>query len=424
MGKALANLKNKDFLCLWLAQVISQFGDRINQMALIGLVAGRSPGSVLELAKILSFTIIPVFIVGPIAGVYVDRWDRRKTLFVCDFIRGLLVLSIPVVLLNQNSMIPIYGIVFLAFCLSRFYVPAKMSIIPDLVEKEDLLMANSLVSTTGMIAFVFGCAFGGLLVEKIGVVGGFICDAVTFFISGILVFSISGRLKLRLDRKELIDAGREMITAIKKSVFEEIREGASYLLSHRDIRFIISMLFILFAAAGAIYIVIIVFVQEVFQSTTKHLGFLAVFLGLGLFVGSLVYGRWGRRVSAFKAIFACLILGGIMMIVFASAMHQYPDLFLGSALSFLLGLVVGPIVIAANTVIHEVASEKMRGKVFSFLEIVMHLGFLLAMLASSFLAEHIEKFWILMAVGGLFSFVGLGGLLTYKELRGGKGMAS
>ena len=106
-----------------------------------------------------------------------------------------------------------------------------------------------------------------------------------------------------------------------------------------------------------------------------------------------------------------------MMTVFAGAMHRFPNIFLEALLSFLLGFVVGPIVIAANTVIHEVANEKMRGKVFSFLEIVMHLGFLLAMLASSFLAEHIERFWILTAVGGLFSFVGLSGLLTYKELR-------
>ena len=77
------SFQNKSFLSFWLAQLISQFGDRINQMALVGLVAGREFGSAMELAKLLTFTIIPVFIVGPIAGVYVDRWDRKTTLFVC-----------------------------------------------------------------------------------------------------------------------------------------------------------------------------------------------------------------------------------------------------------------------------------------------------------------------------------------------------
>src|SRR5262245_20011945 len=88
---------NQGFVRFWLAQLISQFGDRINQMALVGLIALKNtgnPASPVELAKLLSFTIIPVFIVGPIAGVYVDRWDRRTTLFVCDFMRGLIVLCI------------------------------------------------------------------------------------------------------------------------------------------------------------------------------------------------------------------------------------------------------------------------------------------------------------------------------------------
>ncbi|MFA5088957.1 MAG: hypothetical protein WC552_08005, partial [Candidatus Omnitrophota bacterium] len=97
MFKFLTHLENRNFLRLFLAQTISQFGDRIYQMALIGLIAERTSGSAVELAKLLSFTIIPVFIVGPIAGVYVDRWDRKKTLFVCDFLRGLLVLTIPFV---------------------------------------------------------------------------------------------------------------------------------------------------------------------------------------------------------------------------------------------------------------------------------------------------------------------------------------
>src|SRR5262245_50329003 len=174
MNKFFKSVQNRDFLLLWWAQVISQFGDRINQMALIGLVAGRTPGSAMELAKLLTFTIIPVFIVGPIAGVYVDRWDRRTTLFVCDFLRGLLVLSIPLVFMGKVSIIPIYFVVFLAFCLSRFYVPAKMSIIPELVEAKDILIANSMVSVTGMIAFVLGCATGGFIVEKFGSRGGFI----------------------------------------------------------------------------------------------------------------------------------------------------------------------------------------------------------------------------------------------------------
>jgi len=67
MWKFIRNKDNRSFFRFWLAQLISQFGDRVHQMALVGLIATRSPGSSLELTKLLSFTIIPVFIVGPIA---------------------------------------------------------------------------------------------------------------------------------------------------------------------------------------------------------------------------------------------------------------------------------------------------------------------------------------------------------------------
>src|SRR3569833_3034549 len=100
MLKFFQNKDNRGFFSFWLAQLISQFGDRVHQMALVGVIAARIPGSSVELAKLLSFTIIPVFIVGPIAGVYIDRWDRKRTLFICDFIRGGLVLLIAFYLMH------------------------------------------------------------------------------------------------------------------------------------------------------------------------------------------------------------------------------------------------------------------------------------------------------------------------------------
>ena len=415
MEQFVNNLKNKNFFCLWSAQIISQFGDRINQMALIGLIASRSPGSTWGLAKLLSFTIIPVFIVGPVAGVYVDRWSRRSTLIVCDFLRGLLVLTIPLIFMNRDSMLPIYGVVFLVFCLSRFYVPAKMSIIPDLVSQKDLVVANSLVSLTGMIAFVLGCSTGGFLVEKIGSRGGFIWDAITFFISGILVLFITPRMKWQISRKKIIKGGREMMGVIRKSVMEEMKEGIAYLINHKEIRFILNMLFILFAAAGAIYVVIIVFIQESFHSVTRDLGVLAIFLGAGLFAGAVLYGRYGQKRALFKTVFICLSCGGLMLMVFSLAIRQTQSLFVGGMLSFLLGLIVGPVIIATNTIIHQVTENEMRGKVFSGLEIVIHFAFLSTMLISSKLSEYVDRFWILVGVGCILSVSGFVGLLKYGK---------
>lgn len=414
MRQFLTNSQNRNFLLLWMAQLISQFGDRINQMALIGLIAGRSSSSALDLAKLLSFTIIPVFIIGPVAGVYVDRWDRRTTLFVCDFLRGFLVLLIPLALIHQGNILYIYGVVFLTFCLSRFYVPAKMSIIPDLVDEKDLLVANSLVSVTGMIAFVLGCAVGGWIVEKSGAMGGFFWDAITFFVSGILVFIIKPRFNLHLNKKKIFNQSKELVQNIRKSIFEEVRDGIVYIRHHQEIRFILNILFVLLAAAGSIYVVIIVFVQQAFNSVTKDLGVLAVFLGLGLFCGAVGFGRYGQKMSPYRVIFSCLTLGGLMLIAFSVGVSRTQSLFLAMGLAFLLGLIVGPIIIAANTVAHQVSSDAMRGKVFSGMEMVIHFAFLVSMLMSSWLSKYVMPFWILVFVGGVFSVVGLVGLVRLR----------
>ncbi len=407
--------KSRDFFRFWFGQLISQFGDRVYQMALVGLMAVRHPGSVVEMAKLLSFTIIPVFIVGPIAGVYIDRWDRRTTLFICDFIRGILVLLAAFYLMRLPDIWPMYVVVFVIFSLSRFYVPAKMSFIPEMVHEDDLHIANSLSTTTGMIALVLGALLGGLIVEYTGSFGGFCWDAVCYFLSGGLVFSIA-TLRRRLPDKGMLIAGTKEILESQKSIWHEIMDGIRYIRSQKEIGFIFWMMAILFAAAGAIYVVIIVFIQQAFHSVTKDLGFLAVPLGLGLFFGSLAYGKWGTKVPAFKVIFWSLILGGVMVVLFASIVESTHSRLLALGLSLVLGFVVGPVMIASNTVVNKVCAMEMSGKVFAALEFVMYLAFLLAMMVSSLLSEHIERLWILIAVGSIFMAVGLVGLFKLNPV--------
>jgi len=417
MIKLLTQKENRNFLRLWLAQLISQFGDRIHQLALVGLIAERASGSTMDLAKLMSFTILPVFIIQPFAGVFVDRWDQKTTLFVCDLIRGLLVLTIPLIFFFRQSMIPIYIIVFLAFCFSRFHFPAKMSILPELVEKNSLTMANSLVSTTGMIAFVLGCAVGGFLIDYFGSRNGFFIDAATFFLSGFITFSIDLSKRVKVSRAQFLKTSKEIVGPLRKSVWLEIKEGFFYLVNHKEIRFVINILFTIMAAAGSVYVVLIVFIQQSFHSITRDLGILAVCLGCGLFVGAVSYGKWGKQFLWHKTIFFSLFFGGIMLVLFAFMVHNYPNIIGAMLLAFFLGVVVGPIFIASNTIVHLVSEEGMRGKVFSALEIVIHFAFLIAMLISSWVSEFVPPVTVLITAGMIIALLGFLGFL--KAQRGG-----
>ena len=407
--------KSRDFFRFWFAQLISQFGDRVYQMALVGLMTALHPGSVMEMSKLFSFAIIPAFIIGPIAGVYIDRWDRRTTLFISYLIQSVLILLVAFYLIRLPSIWPMYAGVFVISSLSRFYIPAKMSFIPEIVHEDDLHVANSLSTITAMIAGGLGILLGSWIVEHTGFFAGFCWDTACYFLSAALVFSITAFHYRFPNKKTFIDSTKKMLQT-QKSVWHEIIDGIRYIRSQKEISFFVWTMFILLAALGAIYVVIIVFIQQAFHSVTKDLGILAVALTLGLFLGTLAYGRWGKKIAAYKVIFWSLISGGAMVVLFACIVQATHDRFWALGLSFVLGLVVGPVLVAPNTVINKLCAMEMSGKVFAALEFVTYLAFLLAMMASSFLSEHIDRLWILVGVGGIFMLIGVVGLIRFKSV--------
>jgi len=408
-------LKNRNFFLLWLGQIVSQLGDRLDQMALLGLIYLKAPGSPMQIAKIMSFTILPVFIIGPLAGVYVDRWDKRRTMYICDFLRAALVLSIPLFFFHTDNFLPLYIVIFIIFSIGRFFVPAKMAILPELVEKKQLLMANTLANMTGMIAAVAGFGISGLLVEWVGAKSGFYLDSLSFAFSALLIFLISTGARWRSREHTVHHPVREMEEIFRKTVLQELKESWKYVLSNKHIRFTVGLIFTLSSALGALYVVMIVFVQKTLHSATKDLGLLIVFLGAGLFCGSVCYGRFGSRISHYRMIFLSLAAAGIMLIVFAFALDKYPVFNVAAVLALLLGLSISPIMIASNTIIHRVSDSQMRGKVFSALEIIMHLGFLTFMLLSSKIAERLPEIFIIYVIGCLFALIGLVNIF-YKRM--------
>ena len=411
-------LKNRSFLLLWLGQVISNFGERLNQMALIALIYKKAPGSTIELAKLLFFIVIPVFIIGPIAGVYVDRWDRKRVMVISDILRGILVLLIPLFIIVFKNFTPVYIIVFLIFAVTRFFFLSKMAIIPDIVPKDMLLIANTLSDTTKLIATFVGIGVAGLLIERIGAIKGFYINAFTYFISALFISNMVVKKIIGQFREDILKAKDALKEAIKKSVWSEIKEGIQFITGHKEMRFVMRSFFILMAGAGAASCVIIVFIQDVFGSVTKDLSILFMFLGLGALVSTMLYGRFGQRLQKEKVILKCMLFSGIFIAVFAIVAKLTAYLWVSGTTMFLLGVSLGPIMVSLYTTIHELIPQKTRGRIFSSLEAVIHVGFLVFMFAAAFFAEHYAKIWILLFCGAIFFLWGVLGGLTRRRKAG------
>ncbi len=406
-------LSERNFFLLWVGQIISQFGDRLNQMALIAIVYSRAPGSPFELAKFFSFTIIPSFFVSPIAGAFIDRWDKKRTMIACDILRGVIVFAIPLLFLDLTPTFPIYTAVFLIFAVSCFFLPARLAIIPDIVSKEKLLVANSLFTVTAMIGAIFWFVVGGLLVEFLKVKGGLYLNSFVYLMSALAIVFIAGHR--RRQKKAEGSVGIEEI--IKTSIVREIKDGMKYLAAHSEARFAFRMLFVLMAGAGAAYAVVIVFIQDAMGSMTRDLSFLGLFLGAGFFIGSVVYGKMGHRFSKAKSIFACLILCGISMCAFTAVLKGTKSFLGASVVAMILGIAMAPIGISTNTLIHEMVDEKMRGRIFSSLGVAMNMAFLIFMLGAAKLAERVDSGWILYGVSVFYVICGILGFIDLRVFK-------
>ena len=411
-------LKDRNFFCLWSGQLISNFGDRLSQMALVALIYQREPGSAIALAKLISFTIIPVFLIGPVAGAWVDRLDKRNVMIISDLARGCMVLAIPFFVM-ANQILLVYFVVFLMFSISRFFIPSKMAIIPDIVAREKLLVANTLSDTTHMLGNVMGLVVAGIIVniKYIGAIGGFYIDGATFFISAALIGMMLRRQFVSRVREDLKATTKAFGSSIRRSIFEEMREGVGYLRRYSNMRFIVNVFFFLMAGLGAISCVIIVFIQESFGTATLDLGLIGMFLVAGLFMGTLLYGRLCQKADKKNAIYLSFAACGLSVMLFTVFVKHYPNIAVSGFFSALIGMSASPIMIAVNTMTHETMPEDARGRAFSSLEVVTHLAFLVFMFLTAYAAKNIERFYILIAVGALFAVCGLLGRLSNASSR-------
>ncbi len=427
MREYLRLIKNLDFFLLWISQVVSQFGDKLNQMALIAWAYSVMPGSSFQMAKLIFFTIVPVFVVGPFAAAAVDRLDYRKTMYMCDFIRAVTVASIPLLILPARLILPVYFMVFISFSITRLFVPAKMAIVPAIVEQEEILPANSLLSLTGVVAAMFGFGLGGIMVQAFGIRFGFLVDAATFLISASAIYLIGTRYKPKQVsiKEEAFSIGGVLLNGIKYtfggSILVDVRKGIGYLSAHYELKRLIGVSFLLWALLGGIYATGIVFIQEMLGSATADLGMLVVFLGSGILMGSLFWGKAGINWDRFRMLYSSLIALCALLFVFAVVLRfDIPHKFgVAGLLSFLLGLSASPIMMVSQTIVHEVTDETMMGRMFGIIEIIVHFAFVVAMFVSSILAEFFSEASILVLWAGIGIGIGVDGLLRNRLEKGG-----
>lgn len=180
--------QRREFRYLWFAQVVSLLGDWFNTIATVILV-NRYTDSGLAVGALFVARALPLFVLGPVAGVVADRLNRKMVLIATDLFRAVIVLALLFVNTPDRVWL-VYVITVAQFSVSAFFEPARSAILPSLIKYDELLPANTLSSATWSAMLAFGAAIGGIAAGLLGTDIAIVIDAVTFLVSGMLVLQI------------------------------------------------------------------------------------------------------------------------------------------------------------------------------------------------------------------------------------------
>ncbi|MEO1290850.1 MAG: MFS transporter, partial [Chloroflexota bacterium] len=177
---------NPEYTKLWLAQVISLTGDWFNTIVLIGLVTQYSGNSALAISLFLTLRVLPPLLLGPFAGVLLDRFNRKHILMWSNILRAIIV---PLYLFatGPETLWIIYVVVIAQFTLSTVFEPGQGAILPALVKPDDIVEGNTLFSVTWSVMLALGAILGGVFAFFFGAQAALIADAATFAVAGALV---------------------------------------------------------------------------------------------------------------------------------------------------------------------------------------------------------------------------------------------
>jgi long-chain acyl-CoA synthetase len=349
----LSVLRNPQFFKLWIGQVVSYIGDRFTQMALLGLIIGTAHTGH-EMSRITFFSLLPAFLFGHIAGAWIDRVSRRRILIVTDLLRALLVFAIPLGMgLGLSHHVLMYLLIFLVGSCTAFFTPAKLALIPDLVQRNELQVANALVSGTGTIATLIGTYVAGLVVERLGAMTSFTINGVTYLISCLAVWMISVR-------------ERPLQSRVAQDLFTQwigdFRTAYQYLWQHLYAQRLIWLSVVLSFLSSFFYITLITLGVEHFRLKTEAVGFFLALLGGGMVLGAFLAAylvKWLKEtfvlVLAFVGVAAAsLAFGGV---------NSYRS---AAVVLLALGAANEVIVVTLDTLLQKITPNRFRGKVFGF----------------------------------------------------------
>ncbi len=394
-------LRNRSVALLFFGHTISIAGDLVLFIALPFWVY-QLTGSAMATGFMFAALTLPQLLFSPLAGVVTDRVNRKRLMILSDLLRAVLMLGYFAVNTADQIWI-IYLLAFAESTVSQFFRPAVMAVVPMLTDgEEELKRANALLGASWALGQLAGPALGGILVTTYGPHGAALFDAGTYLVSAaLLVF-------MRVPTRAQTAAKLATLRQAVRQIGDELREGVRVVLNRPTLRVVFAALGILMLSQGIINVLLIVIVKEIWHVGATEFGWFVAAEGFGGLVGTALVGALAARLSAKRMIVGGGVIAGLILLVIVNQSSIY----VAMGLIMLAMIAIVAFDIGLTTLIQLGSDDANRGRVSGLMQTMMAASQLVAIAATSLLADQVGAVLLLNLSAVLFSVGGLVALLA------------
>ena len=356
-----AVFRNRSFILVWIGQLISSMGSALTALA-ASILVYRATGSALSVGLMLVATSGPTILIGLVAGVFVDRYDRKRIILVSDLLRAILIFLIPFLIpLNINWL---YVIVALTSAITQFFDSAHASILPEVVTEKELSAATSLMAVSSLGSTTIGFAVAGFIATSLNIEWAFYLDGFSFLISAALIFFTHVPLLPIPDDTSI------------RAVARNLQAGLTTVAATPILRSLFTVIAPIYLIFGLEISLLLPFTLRELGGTEFDFGLQEAVEAIGIASGGILMARLADRIRAGQWL-AISYLGMAAAMILYSFSHT---VILAILMMGLSGLLNAPSFIGEQLVIQRAAPRAMRGRVYSAYFVVRDVMYVVGML--------------------------------------------
>jgi predicted MFS family arabinose efflux permease len=369
--------RNRNFMLVWWAGLTSMLGNYMLFIALPVYIFDET-GSMLSTAFSVMGGGFATIVVGQVAGVFVDRWNYKRTLVIANSI--LVFVTLALLLTLHMPWWVVIPIAFLQSSVGQFLGPAENALLPTLVNNKLLASANSFNSLNNNLARLIGPALGGLLLTTVGFAGVVIVDAVTYLIAALLILAVKAP-----------DIKREVSQIINpyKRVFLEWQEGLQTVRSSHSLTLSFVVVALIGLGEGAISTLMAPYVKVMLGGGGLELGYIMSSQAVGGILGSLLLTTFVHKLKPLHLLGWSALSSGLLLIPLLNYPLFYPELWPALVLTAIAGFPFAAFGASQMTLLQTESSERTKGRVFSSYFALFAAAQLIGMLGSGLLADRV-----------------------------------